>query len=374
MYRRVAIAALLLVGTCFSPGDAKAADRPPQPGVAELLEDDGEALLKQLSGGPGEGHVEKGVVFSGKSSLKIIPMQRYARVIPGWKYRIMEKPKAGEYRYVRFAWKADGCAGIMLQLHDERDWNIRYTAGLDVENWGTKFVADKPPGEWTVVTCDLFKDFGARVITGIALTAHGGRAGYFDHIYFGRTVEDLDRIDVTGTRGRKPAELTADELDRLWWDLAAVDAAKGYLAFWSLAACPKQAVPFLREKIAGKVAGASAEQFASWARELDDDDFKVRTRATQELGKHVEAASPLLQRVLADSPSAEVRARIERLLAGREGVVARKLRVEKAVRVMEYSGSAEARKSLEDLANGDDARLRDLAKGALKRLEAPTEK
>src|SRR5205823_2047644 len=152
------------------------------------------ALLKQLGGGPGEGHVEKGIVFSGKSSVKIVPMQRYARVIPGWKYRIVEKPKPGEYRYVRFAWKADGCSGIMLQLHDEKDWNIRYTAGFDVQGWGTKYVAAKPPPEWTVVTCDLFKDFGERTIQGIALTAFDGQGGYFDHIYFGRTVEDLDRI------------------------------------------------------------------------------------------------------------------------------------------------------------------------------------
>ena len=56
----------------------------------------------------------------------------------------------GEYRYLRFAWKADGCAGIMLQLHDERDWSIRYTAGIDQPNWGTKFVADRrrPSGRW----------------------------------------------------------------------------------------------------------------------------------------------------------------------------------------------------------------------------------
>jgi hypothetical protein len=262
----------------------------------------------------------------------------------------------------------------MVQLHDEKDWNIRYTAGLDVENWGTKFVADKPPTEWAVLTLDLFKDFGERTITGIALTAHGGRAGYFDHIYFGRTVEDLDRIDATSLRGGKRGELAVGELDRLWGDLAASDAAKVYLAFWSLAASPKEAVPFLRKKVAGNVAGVDVKQFARWARELDDDDFGVRERATQELGKHVEAAAPLLERVLQDSPSAEVKARIERLLAGREGVVARKVRVEKAVRVLEYCGSPEARKTLEDLAKGDDARLKELAKGALKRLEAPIEK
>jgi hypothetical protein len=214
---------------------------PPRPAVAEVLEDNGEALLKQLTnptGDPGEGHVEKAVVFSGKSSVKIVPMQRFEPAIPGWKYRIMEKPAAGEYRYLRFAWKADGCAGIMLQLHDEKDWHVRYTAGQDVYNWGTKFVADRPPAEWAVVTVDLFKDFGERTIRGIALTAHGGRAGYFDHIYFGRSVEDLDRIDATGLRAGKPPECTPADLDRFWGDLAGGDAARAYLAFWSLTASP----------------------------------------------------------------------------------------------------------------------------------------
>src|SRR5262249_23758483 len=158
--------------------------------------------------------------------------------------------------------------------------------------------------DWALVTCDLFKDFGPRVITGIALTAHGGRAGYFDHIYFGRTVEDLNGIDATGLRRRKPADLTQGELDRLWGDLAAADAAKGYRAFWSLAASPRQAVPFLREKLAGGVAGANAPQLARWVRDLDDDDFEVRERATQELGKCIESAAPLLERALDGTPSA----------------------------------------------------------------------
>src|SRR5207249_4755036 len=83
--------------------------------------------------------------------------------------------KPGEYRYLRLAWKADGCAGVMVQLHDT-DWNIRYTAGHNQYGWSTKFVADKAPEQWSLVTIDLFKDFGERTLTGIALTVFGGRA------------------------------------------------------------------------------------------------------------------------------------------------------------------------------------------------------
>src|SRR3954466_1546842 len=96
---------LLLAGALLtlSPALLCAADPPRSPAVAEVLEDNAEALLKQLTGGPGDGRAEKAVVYSGKESIKILPMQRYERGIPGWKYRIVEKPGPGEYRYVRFA-------------------------------------------------------------------------------------------------------------------------------------------------------------------------------------------------------------------------------------------------------------------------------
>src|SRR5205823_5479212 len=135
----------------------------------------------------------------------------FQRNLPGWNYRITQRPKAGEYRFLRFAWKADGARGIMLQLHDEKDWNIRFTAGVDAYNWGTKFVAATPPPQWTVVTRDLFQEFGERTIKGIALTVFDGKAGYFDHIYFARTIEDLDRIDTTGLRDGAPPQPNADD-------------------------------------------------------------------------------------------------------------------------------------------------------------------
>src|SRR4051812_4553205 len=143
------------------------------PGVSCLLEDNAAELLPKLTnpwGDPGEGQVEKDVVFSGESAVKITILQRYCNFIPGWAYRITEKPKEGEYRYLRFAWKAEALVGIMLQLHDDKDWHIRYTAGRNTHGWESKTVADKPPGEWTLVTIDLFKDFGERELHGIALT------------------------------------------------------------------------------------------------------------------------------------------------------------------------------------------------------------
>ena len=58
----------------------------------------------------------------------------------------------------------------MLQLHNT-DWNIRYVAGTNEPGWGAKQVAEKAPARWTLVTRDLFADFGESTIHGIAFTA-----------------------------------------------------------------------------------------------------------------------------------------------------------------------------------------------------------
>src|SRR3954452_16609248 len=73
---------------------------PAPPRVATLLEDNAEALLKLLTnptGDPGEGRAEREIVFSGGSGIKIIPMQRFHPHIPGWGYRIVERPGPDEY-------------------------------------------------------------------------------------------------------------------------------------------------------------------------------------------------------------------------------------------------------------------------------------
>src|SRR5687767_8287751 len=91
--------------------------------VLTVLEDNAPDLLSVLThptGDPGEGHVDQASAFSGRHAIRIIPLQRFNNRIPGWAIPIRERPKAGEYRYLRFAWKAEGGTGIMLQLHDEK--------------------------------------------------------------------------------------------------------------------------------------------------------------------------------------------------------------------------------------------------------------
>ena len=307
---------LVLVLAALAADFASAQEKLPS-GVACLLEDNAAELLPKLTnpqGDPGEGFVEKEVVFSGQNAVRITVLQRYCNFIPGWAYRITEKPKQGEYRYLRFAWKSDGLTGIMLQLHDDKDWHIRYTAGANKFGWESKTVAETLPLEWNVVTIDLFKDFGEREIHGIALTTFDGTAGYFDHIYFARTIAELDAIDATGLGAGEPLKLTADEVEKHWTQLASGDASLSYRSFWTLAAGGESARAWLAAKVGGETAEVDAAVIAEWLAQLDADEFAIRERATTQLAAQLAQARTAMEEELKRTTSAEVRTRLGRIL------------------------------------------------------------
>lgn len=317
----------LLLGAAFPATAAPRAAFDPA-SVATLLEDNADALLPLLTnptGDPGEGHVERGEVFSGRTAVRIVPMQRFEPRIAGWNYRVVERPAApGEYRFVRFAWRADGCAGTMVQFHIETGWSVRYCAGRNEPGWGAKDVAPTAPeGRWAVVTRDLFADFGACTVTGIALTAFGGRGAYFDHVYFGRTAADLDRAEFEATMpaaARPAADLGDAELERLWAQLCGDDARAAFRARCALAAAdPARAAPFIRRKAEGlpTTPAGRAVRVRDWVAALGAADPGMRDAATEALARHAEEAAPLLAREAAESDWPEVRARASVILQGR---------------------------------------------------------
>jgi hypothetical protein len=70
---------------------------------------------------------------------------------------------------------------------------FRYFAGQGPEPYGAALHLDeKIPGDWVVVTRDLFADFGAFTLTGLALSPLDGEFALFDHIYLGRSVRDFE--------------------------------------------------------------------------------------------------------------------------------------------------------------------------------------
>ena len=158
-----------------------------QPPTRRVLFDDSPGFVDLLTEGSGSATVVTGDKYSGSASLRITPLQRHSKRIPGWAFRIRENPGPGEYRYMRLAWKAPKAAGVMLELADNGTWpssgspERRYYSGKNTSDWQATRVSEKRPTDWTMVTRDLWKDFGDMTLTGIAPTALGSEV-WFDRI------------------------------------------------------------------------------------------------------------------------------------------------------------------------------------------------
>jgi hypothetical protein len=356
---------------------ARAAD---PPAVVELFDDDAEELIAQLTndgGADGSTATRDDDHFSGLCSLRVTPQQRFRSQIKGWSFPIRARPALGEYRYLRLAWKKVGGSGIMVQLCDNGNWEHRYVGGTNAVGWAALAVPGKAPDKWTVVTRDLAGDFGEFTLTGMAFTPMDGTAGLFDHIYLGRTTADLDKVTNAALgKTEVKAELKPADLDRLWQELASDDPAVSAPALWALTAGKKESVPYLRDHLKPGPAPDEKEILKLIA-DLDDERFKVREAAEEELGKRGEAATALLRKALRETNSAEVRTRVERLLEKRKSAdemgSPEHQRLRRVVRLLETVGSDEAKKALEAL--GKEAahdRVRQEAKKALERLAART--
>jgi len=94
---------------------------------------------------------------------------------------------ARSFRYLRFAWKSAGAKGVLVELAAQGAWppaekpQRRYYSGQNTSGWAATEVSPDVPTEWTVVTVDIWKDFGEFTLTGIAPTAMEG-AALFDRI------------------------------------------------------------------------------------------------------------------------------------------------------------------------------------------------
>jgi hypothetical protein len=335
-----------------------------KPAVVELFEDDAEALIRQLNndggGDPGLATPEWRDVYSGVGCVRVTPLQRFSSRLPGWNYPIVEKPQAGQYRYLRFAWKRVDGAGIMLQLHSNGSWNQRYLAGVrsnQTATWGPMLsVNDKAPTEWTVVTRDLFKDFGPMTLQGLAFTPmDGGGTGLYDHFILGATIEDLDRASADAF-GKTPLKtpLTLLQLGELWDDLAKRQVKPAGAAVRKLLAGRKESVPYLATMLRAKKPTQDAVKIGRWIEDLGDEDFATREGAFRSLNQVGDPAIPHLQAAKARKLSQEHLGRINELLRIRGAadgtITSDQLRMLRAVRVLEWSQSPEALRALKDLA------------------------
>jgi hypothetical protein len=379
MKRVAAVCGVLGLALTFLP--ASRADKSVRPAAVALLEDDADDLIKHLNndgtGGPGAGSREDRDVYCGACALRVTPLQRFRSRVPGWQFVVAEKPGPTEFRYLRFAWKKVGGKSIMIQLHAEgpRTWNNRYVAGKPPPPWPALKVSEDAPAEWEVVTRDLYKDFGAMTLTGIAFTPMDGTAGLFDHVMLGRTVADLDRAGAIAF-GREPlkAALTAKRLQACWKALAGEAELAGE-AMRILVAGSKEGVPFLRDRLKGAMAAREGEMIDKLIARLDDDDFETREDASRALEKLGARAKPALQAARKATKSAEMRKRIDQVLKA-IGPAEIKLndeqvRFARAVRVLAQTDTPAAREALKELAKTPrELNLHLDAKEALDRLSA----
>jgi WD40 repeat protein len=168
-----------------------------------------------------------------------------------------------------------------------------------------------------------------------------------------------------------PPRVTNDAvLRRAWEELGDIDPAKAFVAAADLADQPGQSVALLKERLR-PAAPIPAEQVRKLIAALDADTFEARESARRKLAALGAPVWPALRKVLGQSPSLEVRRRIELLLeAERQLPTTDVLRTQRALRALEWAGTPQARDLLRRMVAGDpDAPSTKEAKAALKRLE-----
>jgi WD40 repeat protein len=170
---------------------------------------------------------------------------------------------------------------------------------------------------------------------------------------------------------RKAAAGRVPDLGKSWDALAGRDCTRAYQAVKDLAGQGGSAVAFLAGK--ARPVRAPDARLVAWIADLDSNEYVVREKATEELGKCAEEVEGVLRRVLEGKPSPEQKRRVEHLLeefvSERSSPSAERMRSLRSVEALEHIGTLEARRVLEILAKGaPDARLTQEAKAALTRL------
>lgn len=157
----------------------------------------------------------------GQRSVRLTPAGRFMLSFPS-PVAIREKPKWGEFRFLRFAFrkKGEGRMSLELETTPPRMEAARYDGGQGEKSYGgaLRLWQDKLPDQWIVLTRDLFADFGSLDVTALSLGCPDGKAALFDHIYLARGPDDFNLIpaapspDLTNQKAKQ--ELAKQIVDR----------------------------------------------------------------------------------------------------------------------------------------------------------------
>jgi len=164
----------------------------------------------------------------------------------------------------------------------------------------------------------------------------------------------LERFKVETLDG--PQELAPEDMEDLWRDLDSVDNTRAFSALWTLVGSGDAAVALLRSKMIQSKAKEPAieDELDGLLKEMDDESFDVRKRATERLRKIGQPILPTLQKLVDTVESPEVRMRLKDVVtqltseaAAAAAKTAKKpsrppLLAPRAVRVLETIGSPAA--------------------------------
>lgn len=194
-----------------------------RPGLRTLFEEDPE-FANLLAEGEGSVALTTNDRNSGEASLQIAPTGRGSSNIPGWDHLVTEEPLLGEYRVLRFSWKAGASGPIAFSLGHNQEFGTnegvfvppprvrrapsrsddrgprngyRYVAGdVGEHNDLTPAIRldGKAPEAWRVVQRDLYSDFGSFRLTGLNLTTYQGPLNV-DGIYLARNADQFRFIE-----------------------------------------------------------------------------------------------------------------------------------------------------------------------------------
>ena len=143
--------------------------------------------------------------------------------------------------------------------------------------------------------------------------------------------------------------LTALERAACWADLAS-DAEKAFTTLWKFVA-DKETVNLLQENLkpAAALSPEAEKDIHALIADLGSEQFAVRSQATKQLAKFGIDIEEELRKSLVDGLTLETRRRVEELLAS---ITTQQLRTVRAIEVLEYINSQDARNLLEALAKG----------------------
>ncbi len=154
--------------------------------------------------------------------------------------------------------------------------------------------------------------------------------------------------DLFGRHSRKPADPPDAKAVAAWWDdLAVEEGGSADRVMRAMAGRPAEAVKLLREKLPAPVVEPAA--IDALIEQLGDRDFATREAATKALSQ-IAAAEKKLATAAEKSGSAEVRQRAEGVLKKLRR--AGGLQAERAVEVLEWIGTPDAKALLKALAGG----------------------